>query len=172
MLKIGKKIGSKIKGQLPPPPDWVQWAYASGCRSHYKLGLVVGKLAREPRHCFKGWTHTVQDVKVPEQVWGFKLSVQEVCTKVVIENLSLILQFLFDSRYFTSVSKLVPEQRPKSLKCLMWIIIIIIIIIIKLQTALVGTSHSGLRVGLVMASSPLNVHKISILKVFRVIFKK
>lgn len=55
------------KGKGNPPPDSVQWASASGCGSHYKLGLVVGKSVREPKYCFWGWIHTVQDVKVTEE---------------------------------------------------------------------------------------------------------
>lgn len=47
MLKIGKKIVSEEDGANSP--DGVQWANASGCRSHYKPGLVVGKVVREPK---------------------------------------------------------------------------------------------------------------------------
>lgn len=35
-------------------PDGVRWANASGCRSHYKLGLVVGKAVGEPKYYFQG----------------------------------------------------------------------------------------------------------------------
>lgn len=65
-LKIGKKIGSEKDG-AKPPPDWVRWVNAAGCRSHYQQGLVVGKAVREPEYCFQGRIHTVQNVKVPEQ---------------------------------------------------------------------------------------------------------
>lgn len=63
--RLEKRLAVKRKGQLPP--DWVQWANASGCRSYYKHELVVGKAVREPKYCFQGRIYAVQDFKVPEQ---------------------------------------------------------------------------------------------------------
>lgn len=62
--RLERRLAVKKEG---PPLDWVQWVNASGCRSHYQQGLVVGNAVREPEYCFQGWIHTFQDVKVPGQ---------------------------------------------------------------------------------------------------------